>query len=711
MMVATLREEDGRTPRCLFNGGPDENVEDLIEMFQHVLGARKMGHLVLWQESPLLESKPDVPSVVRAPKPPAGMAAFADSLGHKQAPISPSKTNSAGVALTPEPAVKKTTKHSKSHEKRVRKKAAAEAAAPAPTSPAVSPGSKELAAQRRSDERRMIEYTVRLTEYEQYLVDQKEFVLLSKDLEKRQKKWVTETREAVSMLFLRVGPLVKPVLRGVSDDLHLCFEKLRSEFHVVGKVSMLRKIIDFVRLKFTPGSTAEEWNMLFNERVRKFALPVCQGGVGETISVDTLSNAIFVMSLMAESSVEHFVTQSVTEGLEASLAETQRRFVNSRALCPGPIGTRPTAGQDPSTGQAIPKGVLEEKKNAPSSTEILFETNEAKEDSHDPTRCKNCNRRGHTLEMCYTKGGGRWKESHAYKRRSQEQVDERNPRRDEAKSKRSAIDSAVRREVAKLVKQGKIHDEASDSSQDRKPSRTRHRRSGAHRRKRHRCISGSDTSSTEEFNFMAQECSEDACLEYACAINESKTKKTVQEVPKYIDFHVDSACSSHMVPAKTHAMVSAKGVKTVNLQVNTAGEGGALQTTTRAEIPGAMETTRGTKLDATLKDSLGVKGLSTSLFSVMEAVEQGHTVKLQPKKKGGSYLQLQGREERIKIRVCGNAFVLRLQTEHGRRKQSKRKQKKLNRLLHRRCVHLNHKALAIMKLNPPRCVRTTFLTQ
>ena len=80
-MVDNSEEADtGRQPKCLFNGGPNDNVEDLIETFQHVLGSRKLGHVVLSQDSPFLESKPAAPAVVRKPKVPAGLAAFADRL-------------------------------------------------------------------------------------------------------------------------------------------------------------------------------------------------------------------------------------------------------------------------------------------------------------------------------------------------------------------------------------------------------------------------------------------------------------------------------------------------------------------------------------------------------------------------------------------------------------------------------------------------------
>ena len=155
MMVA-FQEEDQRSPRCLFNGGPHENVEDLIEVYTHVLGARKLGHVVLWQESPLLESKPSPPEVVHAPKPPAGMAAFAQSL-------SKPSTFSFGTPAKAKPTTEESasvSKKSKSHEKRKRKKERTVAAASAPEADA-SPTSPDRSASptaiaRAADENRMI---------------------------------------------------------------------------------------------------------------------------------------------------------------------------------------------------------------------------------------------------------------------------------------------------------------------------------------------------------------------------------------------------------------------------------------------------------------------------------------------------------------------------------------------------------------------------
>jgi len=695
-MVDNSEEADtGRQPKCLFNGGPNDNVEDLIETFQHVLGSRKLGHVVLSQDSPFLESKPAAPAVVRKPKVPAGLAAFADRLttGKSLAALStPSKA-------TRDDSIPGSVKGSKSHEKRVRKKKRdADAALKEDSPTAVSPTTAAAVAAQAADESRMVAYSTKLSEWEAYCLETKEHDLLCVDLAKRQKKWKADCREAVSLLFLRVGPLVKPVLRGIVDDLDECFRALRSQFNHLGQVVTLRKIIDFVKLDFKAGSTAEEWNMMFNEAVRKFSLPATQGGVGDTITVKTLANAVFVMSLMSQPSVASFVTQSVTEGLEASIQVTQQRFVNSRALMPGPIGApaarngalKPTVSDCQAKDFQSSLGAL---RKVPEGKEVAFESKEEDASDQDQDRCHNCNRKGHVKAKCFMEGGGRWKESNKYKKIQAQKQSELKHESKSSDSKKH-FRSAVRKEVARQVQERSqpLNPFATDSSDDsddhRGRSRFRQERRPKRKRVKKRYSSGSDT---DEFNFMAHECEDQ---EFAMPA----TTKTAVKAPKFIDFHVDSACTSHMVPASDHSLVSVQGQSTTNLSVATAGSGSSLETTTRALIPGAMTTTRGTRLDVSLKETLGVKSLSAPLFSVMKAVDQGHTIKFQPKNQGDSYLQLKGRKERVPIKVSGKSFIIRLHTEHGRRKQSRRNRQRTNRLLHRRCCHWNQKALSIMKM-------------
>ena len=660
-MVATPE----RDPRVLFDGGPDENVEDLIEEFLHVLGSKKLRHVTEFTKSPFLEEAPAPPAVVRSPKEPAGMNAFALSLE------SPAKLKRSA---TP-------SKTSKSHEKRERRKAREEA-----DKSKLSPKADEVDA----DMTRALAYTVKKSAFESYVVDKKEHELLIVDLEKRRKKWRTDTCEAVSLLYLRVGKHVKPVLRGCSEDLQEAYRKLRDSFHPINKVSSIRKIIGFLKLDFPSGSTAERWNMMFNEHVRKFSRPPEHGGVGEAISVATLATAVFVMSLMSQPSTSQFVTSVVTEGMEASLRDTQVRFVNSRALSPGPIGAPPPKGAPPRSNglgfAKMPKEIGQQNK-VQENGEIAFETNEADTNAKEQDTCSNCKKIGHKASKCYLEGGGRWLESRKYAKQQREL-------REREDSKPKTDKSKFRKEVAKEVAR-QMREHQSGEPEEGAPRRRPKARPRKKRKPKRQSPEYSDTSSTDEFQFMVTESQAKSTEEFALECTE--IPKTAQGTPKYIDFHVDSACSSHMVPAKIHSLVSVNGSKTAGLSVFTAGANGQLNTTTRAEIPGSVQTTRGTRMDAVLKEALGVKMLNSSLFSVFKAVEQGHEVIFRPKHLGGSFLRLKGRSEKIRIEVKGKAFILRLFTEAGRRKQSRRKQQHLNRLLHRQCGHWNHKALAAMK--------------
>ena len=668
-MVATPE----RDPRVLFSGGPDENVEDLIEEFLHVLGSKKLRHVTEFANSPFLEQEPEAPDIVRAPKAPAGMTAHALFLESSDIPVTPKKSDSA-------------KKGSKSHEKRARKKAresegkADEAAASPETS------------SRAADNNRAVAYTVQKSIYDHYLVEQKEHELLVKDLEQRRKKWRRDTCEAVSLLYLRVGKLVKPCLRGCGDSLQTAYTKLRDQFHVANKVTSIRKIIGFLQLEFPSGRTAEQWNMMFNEHTRKFSRPPDKGGVGETISVDTLATAVFVMSLMAQPSTENFVTSVVTEGMEASLRDTQVRFVNSRALIPGPIGKPPPKGA-PDPVNAFngfkSRGKIVEQIKVVEKGEIAFETNEPEASADDESRCSNCKKIGHKASMCYIEGGGRWKESRKYARQQREQQEKQDSKSKNDKSK-------FRKEVAKEVARQMREQQGSESDSESAPTRkSRRKRPRKKKKPKSKSSYSGDTSSTDEFQFMVTE--PKAATPEQFAFECTEVPKLTKTVPKYIDFHVDSACSSHMVPATVHSKVSVQGVRTQGLSVFTAGANGQLETTTRAAIPGSVLTTRGTRMDALLTEALGVKMLNSCLFSVFKAVQQGHTIIFKPKHLGGSYLQLKGRSEKIRIEIKGKAFVLRLFTEAGRRKQCRRKQKKQNRLLHRQCGHWNHKALSAMK--------------
>jgi len=171
-----------------------------------------------------------------------------------------------------------------------------------------------------------------------------------------------------------------------------------------------------------------------------------------------------------------------------------------------------------------------------------FQQKKYKDQNAGPAKCGNCSRRGHSTAQCYREGGGRWEEPHVYKRRQEEA---NGKRKDQDRKSRRRQQQERAQQARERGRMGEVSSGPSPERRSRSAHRPRSRRSSSHRSKRTKRPHSSSGSDTEEFNFTATE-----GKEFCCQLAEpAQTKKT----PKYIDLHVDSACSSHMLPASQQA--------------------------------------------------------------------------------------------------------------------------------------------------------------
>jgi len=165
-----------------------------------------------------------------------------------------------------------------------------------------------------------------------------------------------------------------------------------------------------------------------------------------------------------------------------------------------------------------------------------------------------------------------------------------------------------------------------------------------------------------------------------------------------IQMQTDSAASAHMAPADEvqQLLVNKRDAAGSKVLTADASDDASLEVTARGDLAVLAKSEQGRNKECLIQDVLAVDGLRRWLFAVPQAVHEGHQVHYAPESDGGSWLQFKNSEERLKIDLVGNKFML--QFKHTKQRiMSLQQRRDLNHTSLRQACHFGHRILSETK--------------